>query len=65
MCYRSNWNLEALIFEERVQPKFQENISRSKVENQRQTRPVWRRGRELRGETGWEASARENSCQNL
>lgn len=42
------------------------NISRSKVENQRQTRPVWRRGRELNpGETGWEASAGENSCQNL
>lgn len=66
MCSRSNWILEALIFEEMVQPKCRKNISRSKLENQQQTRPVWRRGRELnRGETGWEASAGENSCQYL
>ena len=33
----SNWNLEMLIFEERVKPEYPEKTSRSKGENQQQT----------------------------
>ena len=38
---RSNWNLEALVFEERKKPEYAEKTSQSKGENQQQTQPTY------------------------
>ena len=42
--FRSNWNLEVLIFVEGGKPEYPEKNPRSRIENQQQTQPTYDAG---------------------